>query len=44
MPLGSNLNGCRIGFDIGGSDRKVAALIDGKVVFSEEVAWDPYFL
>ena len=25
------------------ADRKVAALIDGKVVFSEEVAWDPYF-
>ncbi|MBC2602891.1 ROK family protein [Puniceicoccus vermicola] len=35
--------GCRIGFDLGGSDRKCAALIDGEVVFSEEVAWDPYF-
>ncbi len=43
LPLGRNLNGCRIGFDIGGSDRKVAAVVDGKVVFSEEVAWDPYF-
>jgi predicted NBD/HSP70 family sugar kinase len=43
LPLGRNLDGCRIGFDIGGSDRKVAALIDGHVVFSEEVAWDPYF-
>lgn len=43
LPLGRNLNGCRIGFDIGGSDRKVAAVIDGQVVFSEEIAWDPYF-
>lgn len=43
LKLGRNLDGCRIGFDLGGSDRKVAALIDGKVVFSEEVAWDPYF-
>jgi predicted NBD/HSP70 family sugar kinase len=42
MPLGRNLDGCRIGFDLGGSDRKVAALLDGRVVFSEEVVWDPY--
>ncbi len=42
-PLGRHLNGCRIGFDLGGSDRKVAALVDGKVVFSEETVWDPYF-
>ena len=41
--LGRHLEGCRIGFDLGGSDRKAAALIDGKVVFSEEVPWDPYF-
>ena len=43
IPLGRHLDGCRIGFDLGGSDRKCAALIDGKVVFSEEVRWDPYF-
>lgn len=43
VPLGRNLDGCRIGFDLGGSDRKCAAVIDGKVVFSEEVPWDPYF-
>jgi predicted NBD/HSP70 family sugar kinase len=43
LPLGRHLNGCRIGFDLGGSDRKCASLIDGKVVFSEEVKWDPYF-
>ncbi len=43
VPLGRHLDGCRIGFDLGGSDRKCAALIDGEVVFSEEVVWDPYF-
>ncbi len=41
-PLGRNLNGCRIGFDLGGSDRKVAAVMEGKVVFSDETPWDPY--
>ncbi len=40
--LGGHLEGCRIGFDLGGSDRKVAALIDGQVVWSEEIEWDPY--
>ncbi|HKL20436.1 MAG TPA: hypothetical protein VJ904_01445, partial [Tichowtungia sp.] len=43
MPLGRHFDGCRIGFDLGGSDRKCAAVIDGKVVFSEEVEWNPYF-
>lgn len=42
-PLGRHLKGCRIGFDLGGSDRKAAAVVDGKVVFSEETVWDPYF-
>jgi predicted NBD/HSP70 family sugar kinase len=41
--LGRHLEGCRIGFDLGGSDRKVAAVIDGNVVFSDETVWDPYF-
>lgn len=41
--LGRHLDGCRIGFDLGGSDRKCAAVIDGKMVHSEEVKWDPYF-
>ncbi len=41
--LGRRWRGCRIGFDLGGSARKCAALIDGAVVFSEEVPWDPYF-
>ena len=43
QPLGRHLNGCRIGFDLGGSDRKAAAVVDGQVVFSEETVWDPYF-
>ncbi len=42
-PLGGSLDGCRIGFDLGGSDRKAAALIDGTVVYSEEISWNPYF-
>ncbi len=41
MALGGHLNGCRIGFDAGASDLKVAAVIDGEAVFSEEVPWDP---
>jgi predicted NBD/HSP70 family sugar kinase len=41
--LGRHFDGCRIGFDLGGSDRKSAAVIDGEVVFSEEIPWDPYF-
>lgn len=38
---GGNWNGCRIGFDAGGSDRKVSAVIDGQTVYSEEVVWFP---
>lgn len=40
-PLGRHLDGCRIGFDLGASDRKCAAVVDGQVVFSEEVPWNP---
>ncbi len=43
VALGRHLDGCRIGFDLGGSDRKCAAVIDGNVVFSEEIEWNPYF-
>ena len=39
--IGRHLDGCRIGFDAGGSDRKVSAVIDGKTVYSEEVVWHP---
>jgi len=40
-PIGRHLKGCRIGFDAGGSDRKVSAVIDGQAVYSEEVVWHP---
>ena len=39
--VGGHLKGCRIGFDAGGSDRKVSAVIDGVSVYSEEVVWFP---
>ena len=48
-PIGRHLDGCRIGFDAGGSDRKVSAVINGESVYSEEVVWfpktnsDPYY-
>ncbi len=41
QPLGRHLEGCRIGFDLGASDRKVSAVVDGKVIYSEEVIWEP---
>jgi len=41
IPLGRHLSGCRVGFDLGASDRKASAVINGQPVFSEEVAWDP---
>ncbi|MDX1359193.1 MAG: ROK family protein, partial [Clostridia bacterium] len=40
-PVGGHLEGFRIGFDAGGSDRKVSAVVGGKVIFSEEVVWHP---
>jgi predicted NBD/HSP70 family sugar kinase len=39
--LGRNLNGNRIGFDLGASDRKVSAVVDGTPIYSEEVIWEP---
>lgn len=39
--LGRNLAGCRIGFDLGASDRKVSAVVDGNAIYSEEVIWEP---
>ena len=41
QPMGGHMDGCRIGFDAGGSDRKVSAVIDGETVYSEEVVWFP---
>lgn len=39
--VGGHTNGCRIGFDAGGSDVKVSAVIDGESVYSEEIVWHP---
>ena len=41
VAIGGHMEGCRIGFDAGGSDRKVSAVIDGRTVYSEEVVWHP---
>ncbi len=41
IKLGGHLNGCRIGLDLGGSDRKVSAVQDGEAIYSEEVVWHP---
>ncbi len=39
--IGKHLEGYRIGFDAGGSDRKVSAVENGHTVYSEEVIWYP---
>jgi predicted NBD/HSP70 family sugar kinase len=39
--LGRHLRGCRIGFDLGASDLKVSAVVDGQPVFSQEIEWQP---
>jgi predicted NBD/HSP70 family sugar kinase len=39
--LGRHMDGYRIGFDLGASDRKVSAVINGEAIYSEEVAWEP---
>jgi hypothetical protein len=41
LHLGHHLEGCRIGFDLGASDLKISAVIDGNAVFSEEIIWQP---
>ena len=40
-PASPKAEGKRIGFDAGGSDRKVTACIDGKVVYEKETIWHP---
>lgn len=42
-PAGGHQGGCRIGFDLGGTSRKVAAVKDGQVVYQGELPWYPYF-
>jgi predicted NBD/HSP70 family sugar kinase len=41
VALGRHLDGCRIGFDLGASDRKCAAVSNGKLLFTEEAPWNP---
>ena len=41
VPCGGHLKGRRIGFDAGGSDRKVSAVVDGNTIYSEETIWFP---
>lgn len=41
VPAGGHLNGRRIGFDAGGSDRKVSAVVNGETIYSEETVWFP---
>ena len=41
LAAGGHLQGCRIGFDLGASDYKVSAVVDGQAVFTEEMPWDP---
>lgn len=42
LQVGGNLDGNRIGFDLGGSDFKLAAIKAGEPVFTTEIPWDPY--
>jgi len=41
VAAGGYLKGCRIGFDLGASDYKVSAVVDGEAIFTEEAPWDP---
>lgn len=40
-PLGGHWNGARLGFDLGASDIKTAAVLDGQPLFTEETVWNP---
>ena len=42
ISLGGNMNGNRIGFDLGGSDFKLTAMVNGESVWQKEIPWDPY--
>ena len=41
VSIGGHLDGRRIGFDAGGSDLKVSAVLNGKTIYSEEIVWLP---
>lgn len=39
--VGGHLDGCRIGFDLGASDYKIAAVQNGEAIYTDEFPWDP---
>ena len=39
--IGGHLDGCRIGFDLGASDYKLAAVQNGEPVYTTEIPWNP---
>ncbi|MGN0164571.1 MAG: ROK family protein [Lachnospiraceae bacterium] len=41
VSIGRHLDGCRIGFDAGGSDMKVACVVNGETTWAEEIVWLP---
>ena len=41
VPLGRHLEGNRIGFDLGASDYKISAVVDGEPVYADEFPWLP---
>lgn len=41
VAAGGHLKGYRIGFDLGASDYKVSAVVDGTVIFTQETPWNP---
>jgi predicted NBD/HSP70 family sugar kinase len=41
LVLGRHLDGYRIGFDLGASDLKVSAVVNGEAIFSTEIVWEP---
>ena len=40
-PLGRHLDGYRVGIDLGASDLKIAAVVDGEAIYTEEIVWEP---
>jgi len=41
LRIGGELDGCRIGIDLGASDYKISAVVNGEIAYSDEIPWDP---
>lgn len=41
LSIGGVPDGCRIGIDLGASDYKISAVVDGDIVYSDEIPWNP---